>query len=111
MESTLPGPLELEISNRLGQTLQPVHLSVFNESHLHGRPPGTESHFKVLVVSALFQGLSRIERQRRVNACVSDLLAGAVHAFTQKTLTPAEWELQKETLIFESPECAHGVRR
>jgi stress-induced morphogen len=105
------GPIEHQISERLKSALHPTHFELINESHMHGRPSGTESHFKVLIVSDVFQGLSRIDRQRKVNSTVSDLLANAVHAFTQKTLTPTEWEAQKGTLDFQSPECAHGVKR
>jgi len=51
--------------------------------------PG-ETHFRVRIVSPVFAGLSRVERQRRVYAALSDELASSVHALALTTLTPEE---------------------
>ncbi len=42
------------------------------------------------MVSAAFDGLSRVERQRRVYAALADELRGPVHALSLTALTPAE---------------------
>ena len=55
-----------------------------------GAHPGGESHFTVTIVSPAFEGLSRLERQRRVYAALSEELAGPVHALSVKALTPGE---------------------
>ena len=48
--------------------LEPVRLDVINESHLHAghrNSPGTgESHYRLLVISPKFSGLSRVARHR-----------------------------------------------
>src|SRR3546814_20151642 len=49
-----------------------------------------ESHFTVKITSAAFEGRSRVERQRMVNAAPSDLLAERVHALAIQDRTPAE---------------------
>ncbi len=49
------------------QILQPEFLEVINESHNHNVPPGSESHFKVIVVTNAFQGKMLVARHRMVN--------------------------------------------
>ena len=82
------------IREKLDKGLAPDSLEVKDESHLHrghaGAPPGGESHFRLRIVSAGFEGLSRVERQRKVNALLKEELAGPVHALAMATLTPAE---------------------
>ena len=99
--------LQETMTEKLTQELKPQLLELVNESHMHGRPQYAETHFKLLVVSEKFQGLSRIDRQRMVNNLFDFERSQGLHALTQKTLTPAEYETQKDTLDFQSPACAH----
>lgn len=82
------------IREKLVAAFSPARLEVRDESHLHkghaGARPGGESHFRVLIVSTAFEGLSRLARQRAVNAALKDELAGPVHALAMTVLTPAE---------------------
>ncbi len=82
------------IESKLTAALQPTRLKVVDESELHkghaGHRPGGESHFRVEIVSAVFEGQSRIARQRRVYEILADELEAGVHALGLKTLTPAE---------------------
>lgn len=94
----------------LSRALSPLHLEIENESFMHSVPPGSETHFKVLVVSAAFEGKSRIDRQRLVNELLKAELQSGLHALTQRTLTPAEWDLQKNQMHFQSPECLGGSK-
>lgn len=94
----------------LTESLAPVELEILNESHMHSVPPNSETHFKLLIVSDSFEGKSRIDRQRMVNDLLKDELQNGLHALTQKTLTTQEWEKQKSTLQFESPECLGGSK-
>ena len=105
------GPIEKKIRDRLVADFAPIHLEVNNESSQHSVPKGSESHFRVLVVSSRFIDLSRIARQRLVNDALSELLkTGAVHALTQRALTPAEWE-QASSDSFKSPDCLHAPKK
>lgn len=83
------------IRTKLVAALRPDHLVIKDESHLHaghaGARPGGESHFRVMVVSPLFEGQPPVARQRAVNAALKAELAGPVHALALKTLTPAEF--------------------
>lgn len=86
--------LEQRIRQNLMIALSPIRLDVVNESHLHaghaGSPGTGESHFRVLVVSPLFTGKSRIERHRLVNAALAIELRDGVHALAIKALAPGE---------------------
>jgi len=101
--------VQRRIEEKLTAALAPVHLVVENESRMHSVPPGSETHFKVLVVSAAFDGVSRVNRQRRVHEALRDELLGGVHALTMRALTPAEWE-RDGAAGFESPKCLGGSK-
>ena len=95
------------IERKLGEALAPIHLEVVNESHMHAVPPGSESHFKLIVVPDRFEGEPLIRRHQRVNAILADEIAGPVHALSMQTHTPAEWQ-RRGGRILESPECLGG---
>ncbi|TNE35725.1 MAG: BolA family transcriptional regulator, partial [Alphaproteobacteria bacterium] len=73
-----------QIDEKLRGAFQVIDLEVIDESHLHaghaGAREGGESHFRVKLVSEDFAGLSRVERQRRVNHVLAEELAGPIHA-------------------------------
>lgn len=56
-------PMEHAIRRKLTETLNPVHLDVLNESYMHNVPRGSETHFKVVVVSDKFDNLPLIKVQ------------------------------------------------
>ncbi len=86
--------VESRIREKLIEALQPIRLDVVNESHLHAghrSSPGTgESHFRVLVVSPLFTGQSRVQRHRLVNDALAAELKGKVHALAINAYAPGE---------------------
>src|SRR5947209_3943563 len=89
-----PGAVAARLRQKLEMAFRPAELSIEDESALHaghsGAREGGESHFRVRIVSALFSGMSRVERQRRVYEAVAEEIAGGVHAFALTTLTPQE---------------------
>lgn len=89
------------------QALQPHFLEVINESHKHNVPKGSESHFKVIIVSNEFQGKMTIARHRMVNTILADELARSIHALTLNTMTIAEWS-EKGGIANDSPPCFGG---
>lgn len=82
------------IINKLREAFLPESLDVADESHLHeghaGHRPGGETHFRVYIVSPAFEGKSRVERHRMVNATLAAELGGSVHALAIKAQTPGE---------------------
>ena len=85
------------------KALEPLHIEIENESGQHSGP-ATESHFKILIVSAAFEGQGRVQRQRRVNELVAEEFAAGLHALSLRCLSPAEAETQIGE--FRSPDCA-----
>jgi BolA protein len=87
-------PVADSIRAKLTDALAPDRLEVVDDSHQHqghaGHDPRGESHFTVRIVSAAFEGLNRVDRQRRVYALLADELADRVHALALVTRTPAE---------------------
>ena len=51
---------------------------MINESSGHNVPKGSETHFKVVVVSDSFDGQMLIARHRMVNEILADELSGYV---------------------------------
>jgi BolA protein len=86
------------IQRKLTDAFSPVALEVMDESHRHSGHAGAtradgsqgETHFHVRLVSTAFDGVSRVERQRRVHAALKDELAGPVHALSLTLLAPSE---------------------
>jgi BolA family transcriptional regulator, general stress-responsive regulator len=78
----------------LERALHPTRLEITDDSERHrghgGWREGGESHFRVVVVSERFHGLSRVDRQRLVHEAVAELLRERVHALSVRALTPAE---------------------
>jgi BolA family transcriptional regulator, general stress-responsive regulator len=82
------------IAQKLTAAFSPAELSVEDESGKHighaGARPEGETHFSVRIVADVFEGLSRVERQRRVYAALADELKSHIHAVSVSALTPAE---------------------
>jgi acid stress-induced BolA-like protein IbaG/YrbA len=52
---------------------------------------GDGRHFEALIVSSSFTGLSRVQRQQRVNALLGEHFESeALHALSMQCLTPGE---------------------
>lgn len=99
------------IERSLGERLSPLHLELVNESHKHSVPPGSESHWNLIVVSAAFEGQRAVGRQRAVYQALQAELADGIHALTMKTLTPAEWQAQGGPQVTHtSPPCLGGSK-
>ncbi len=88
------------IREKLTASFSPALLEIEDQSARHAGHAGAtrddgshgETHFHVRLVSTAFEGVSRVERQRRVYAALKDELAGPVHALSLAALTPAEAE-------------------
>jgi BolA protein len=96
-KDAVKGPVAASIERKLTGALAPVSLRVVDESHHHAghghpgdRRHGNESHFRVEVVSAAFEGKSRIERHRMVNELLAQELKEGLHALAVSARTPAE---------------------
>ena len=94
------------ITNKLQEAFQPEHLDVINESYMHNVPEGSESHFKVVIVTDDFKEKMLLARHRLVNKVLEDELNGGIHALALHTMTMEEWF--KKGGVPESPLCMGG---
>ncbi|KAE8745582.1 hypothetical protein FOCC_FOCC007693 [Frankliniella occidentalis] len=101
------GPVEDIMYRKLEANLKPVHLELFNESYMHNVPKGSETHFKVVIVSPQFEGKPLIQRHRAVNEILADELKSGVHALSIVAKTPDQWECSSKE-VEPSPKCRGG---
>jgi len=93
------------IEQKLTAEIHPSHLQVINESGNHNVPPGSESHFKVVIVSDAFTGKPLLARHRLINQVLADELQNQIHALALHTYTDGEWQETQQAP--DSPPC-HG---
>ena len=60
----------------------------------HLEVEGDGRHFFATIVSAAFDGCSRVARHQQVYAALGDRMREQIHALSMKTFTPAEWAAQ-----------------
>lgn len=77
-------PTASEVQQFIAQGLPCQHLEV----------EGDGRHFFATIVSAEFDGASRVARHQRVYKALGDRMREQIHALSMKTLTPAEWAAQ-----------------
>ena len=92
--------IETSIRAKLSSDLAPLLLQIVDESAKHaghtGARPGGQTHFALKIVSHSFEGLSRVERQRKVYGkamLLEEEFAAGLHALALQTLTPEEANL------------------
>ena len=94
MNAASTGPDAAEIEKRLRDALSPTRLAVINDSAKHrghaGDDGSGESHFTVEIEAEQFAGMSRLARQRAVNAALGDLMRERVHALAIRARAPGE---------------------
>lgn len=82
------------ISDKLTAAFSPSVLNVIDESDKHaghgGWREGGETHFRVQIASAAFEGMSRVQRHRAVNDLLSDELKAGVHALALEIRSESE---------------------
>ena len=98
--------IQTNIEHKLTSEYDADFLQVENESHLHNVAPGSESHFKVTIVSNAFKDQMLIKRHRMVNSTLQQEMQ-QIHALALYTLTPEEWQARAGK-VADSPQCRGG---
>ncbi len=99
--------IQQQMTEALTAAFEPSFLSVENESHRHNVPPGSETHFKVTLVSENFEQMRSVRRHQAVYSAVASWLAGPVHALALHTYTAEEWAVSGDAPA--SPDCRGGT--
>ena len=94
------------IESRLKEALPLSYLEVLNESHNHSA--GQDSHFKVVAVSEVFEGLRPVARHQKIYALLQDELKQGLHALAMHLYTPQEWA--ETDAAPDSPACRGGSK-
>ena len=81
-----------ELLERIQTEFQPHFATVENESHMHSSGKGEDSHFKIVLVSAKFDGLRQVARHRQIYQLLAEDLQNGIHALALHTYTPTEWQ-------------------
>jgi BolA protein len=99
--------VQATIETKVSEHFSPSYLEVINESFMHNVAEGSESHFKLILVSKAFEGTRLIGRHRAVNKLLQEELSTQIHALALHTYTPDEWtRVQGESP--DSPNCLGG---
>ncbi|HAN80083.1 MAG TPA: BolA family transcriptional regulator [Gammaproteobacteria bacterium] len=101
--------LETLLRNSLTDSLDPSLLDLENESHDHNVPKNSETHFRLVIVSQTFEGLSRVKRHQLVYKAAYEVLKKGVHALAMQCFTESEWA--KDPKRFSSPPCKGGKKK
>jgi BolA family transcriptional regulator, general stress-responsive regulator len=90
---------------KINEVFPKIYFEVKNESFMHHVPEGSETHFRVVIVSELFEGKKILQRHRIVQSELKECFAlvKAVHLVTH---TPTEWE-SIHNLLDRSPSCVN----
>ena len=102
--------IQSTIEDKLANGINAMHLEIVNESNNHNVPPGSESHFKVVLVSDDFEGQTLIARHRAINKLLEDELKNGIHALALHTYTESEWRKRHGEAPL-SPPCRGGSKQ
>lgn len=97
------------IEQKLNEVFSPIHINVENESYRHNVPPGSESHFKVTLVSDDFENLSVVKRHQKVYQLLGAELQAGIHALALHLYTATEWQAKGHSEPL-SPPCHGGSK-
>jgi len=101
--------LQRRIETKLAAAFDGAHIDVINESHGHNVPANSETHFRVIVVTRDFDGVSRVARHRQINGLLADELADGVHALAIEARTPVQWAAAGGPTL-TAPACRGGSK-
>lgn len=98
------------IEDKLTEHFDPAFLEVTNESSQHNVPIGSQTHFKVVLVTRQFSGKRLLMRHKAVNSVLKDEIENHLHAIALHTYTDQEWERLYGDAP-DSPACLGGAGR
>lgn len=79
------------LEEKLYTKFLPYFLQIENESHMHSSGRGSDSHFKIVIVSECFEGMKKVARHQMIYQLLVDELKNGIHALALHTYTEQEW--------------------
>jgi len=98
------GPIEQIVTDKLAGHFESEVLQVTNESYMHSVPAGSETHFKVVLVTEQFAGQRQVRRHQAIYVVLAEELAGPIHAIALHTYSVNEWAANQGQAL-ASPQC------
>ena len=88
-----------EIKSRLKKTIAIDHLTIMDDTGKHLRHQHYDGgrHFKIIIVSSTFEGVSLLDRHKLVYQALDGMIKNEIHALGLKTIATSEWKKNKET--------------
>ena len=83
------------IRARLQSALQPIELSITDESHKHVGHEGAKSgrgHFHLKISSNNFEGLNAVQQHQLIYQALGELMHTEIHALSIETSIPPKTE-------------------
>ena len=102
--------IQISIEDKLTEHFEPAFLQVTNESSQHNVPIGSETHFKVVLVTPKFSGTRLLHRHKAVNKVLKEEIENHIHALALHTYTDQEWQRLYGDAP-DSPACLGGGAR
>jgi BolA protein len=93
-----------KIISTLNGAFQVTELRLENESSMHNVPADSETHFKLIIVSKDFNGLSKVDRHKNIYFSLNEIMRN-IHALSIQAFTIEEYEKNPSILI--SPDCSN----
>ncbi|EGX43358.1 hypothetical protein AOL_s00215g94 [Orbilia oligospora ATCC 24927] len=119
MAASSPTPMEDIIRRKITETLNPIALQIYNDSHKHAHHApmqgvtSKETHFRLEIVSEAFEKQTQMARHRSIYALLKDEMneEGGIHALQLKTRTPKEAGEQEAYKLAKADEKAQKEQR
>ena len=97
--------VKTQLEQLFNSTFDPVHMELIDQSHLHSGNR-QETHFKLILVSMAFEGLSLVKRHQMLYKTAENFIGQPVHALALHLFSPSEW--QADHHVAHSPACLGG---
>ena len=93
-----------DIILNLQKAFKTQNLLLENESFMHNVPADSETHFKLVIVSNDFLGLTKVKRHQKIYNVLTQTM-NQIHALSIQAFTIDEY--QKNPIILQSPDCSN----
>lgn len=94
------------IREALQHAFTPQHLQIEDQSHLHAGHAGAATgrgHFRVELVSAVFRGMTPVQRHRAVYSALGGLMQSEIHALSLSLRAPEEHNTAEAAAPISAP--------
>ncbi|MDG6894947.1 BolA family protein [Volucribacter amazonae] len=96
--------MEQQLTDKIYTQFTPHFLQINNESHMHSSGKGANSHFRIVLVTDDFLGVSKVARHQQIYQLFASELQNGIHALALHLYTLAEWEKLNQQAPL-SPNC------